>query len=334
MVSISSYRSDGHPQLYYPEFDDPATHDGIAQDVDDERYHNFFAKLAHGDFSLQAGMIKRQKTLPTAAYADSGVVFNSPHTRIVDPTLQLINAKYEHDLDDDATLLLRVGYGAYLYQGNYDHGTFIDYEKDDGRWWSGEATLTRRIGERHRIVVGVEDQYNSKQRQQGIGETGTFLDKNSTFNRWAIYVQDEIRWHEQLILNLGIRHDRYENFGATTNPRVALIHPRGINTFKLLYGTSFRAPSVYEMYYTDGVSQKINPGLKPETIKTYELVWESSLRPNLRGLATGFHYEIDRLITFGVLLTYDSQYPQTKVFSPSARRLPPRSGRKSHAADP
>ena len=299
MVSISSYLSDGHPQLYYPEFDDPATHDGIAQDVDNERYHNFLAKLAHGDFSLQAGMIKREKTLPTAAYADSGVVFNSPHTRIVDPTFQLINAKYEHDLDNDATLLLRVGYGAYLYRGDYDYGTFIDYEKDDGRWWSGEATLTRRIGERHRIVVGAEEQYNTKQRQQSIGETGTSLDSNSTFNRWAIYIQDEIRWNEQLILNLGVRHDRYENFGATTNPRVALIHPRGINTFKLLYGTSFRAPSVFEMYYTDGVSQKINPNLKPETIKTYELVWERSLRPNLRGLATGFHYEIDRLITFG-----------------------------------
>jgi len=222
-----------------------------------------------------------------------------PNTRITDPSMQFINAKYEHDLDSDATIMLRAGYGSYIYRGVYDYGAFIDHENDDGRWWTTEATMTRRIGDRHRVVFGVEDQYNSKQRQQGIGQFGSFLDKDSTLNRWAIYLQDEIRWSEQLILNLGVRHDRYESFGGTTNPRVALIHLRGADTIKLLYGTSFRAPNVFEMFYTDGVSQKTNPALKSETIRTYELVWEHALNPNLRGLVTGFNYKIDRLITFG-----------------------------------
>jgi len=80
MVSVSSYTSDGHSQLYYKEFDDLGRNGGIAQNVDDESYRDVLAKLAYGDFSMQAGMINRQKTLPTAAYADSGVVFNSPNT--------------------------------------------------------------------------------------------------------------------------------------------------------------------------------------------------------------------------------------------------------------
>ena len=116
---------------------------------------------------------------------------------------------------------------------------------------------------------------------------------------WALYVQDEIKIFENLILNAGLRHDSYDTFGGTTNPRVALIYrPLEPTTIKFLYGTAFRAPSPYELYYSDGnVSSKANPDLKPETIETYELVLEQTLGKGFRMATSLFFNKIDGLIS-------------------------------------
>jgi len=62
-----------------------------------------------------------------------------------------------------------------------------------------------------------------------------------------------------------------------------------------LYGTSFRAPSPYELKYADP-QQKLSPDLSPERIKTYEGIIEYQPDRTLRLTAVGFHYEIKNLI--------------------------------------
>jgi iron complex outermembrane receptor protein len=70
-----------------------------------------------------------------------------------------------------------------------------------------------------------------------------------------------------------VRFDHYGTFGSTTNPRVALIYaPVETTAVKLIYGTAFRAPNNFELYYQVPGQQAANPDLKPETITTYELV--------------------------------------------------------------
>ena len=93
-----------------------------------------------------------------------------------------------------------------------------------------------------------------------------------------------------MILNVGLRHDDYDTFGGTTNPRLALIYrPLEPTTIKFLYGRAFRAPSPYELYYNDGnVTSKANPDLEPETIETYELVLEQFLGIGFRLTASLF----------------------------------------------
>ena len=104
-----------------------------------------------------------------------------------------------------------------------------------------------------------------------------------------------------LILNIGARYDHYESFrGGTANPRLGLIYsPLKQTTFKFLYGTAFRAPSTYELYYNDSrVSTEANPYLKPENIKTTELVAEQYVGSHLRLAASwDTHYNIRDLIT-------------------------------------
>ena len=114
-----------------------------------------------------------------------------------------------------------------------------------------------------------------------------------------ITFQDEFEIAKGLILNAGVRHDRYSTFGGTTNPRVALIYnPRPTTTLKLLYGKAFRAPDVFEMFYTDGeITQKANPALRPEKIETVEGVVEQSIGDHLRLLAAVYSNKITDLIT-------------------------------------
>jgi len=67
-------------------------------------------------------------------------------------------------------------------------------------------------------------------------------------------------------------------------------------SFKLIYGTAFRAPSAYELYFEDGVYQKSNPDLEPETIDTYEVVYEQFFTSQIRGTAVGYYYKTDDMI--------------------------------------
>ena len=81
LVSASSFDSNGNPRLYFPEFDDPATHNGVAEDGDADRYGSGLFRLNVRDLSIHGGYSSRQKTVPTASY---DTVFNDPRTRTVD----------------------------------------------------------------------------------------------------------------------------------------------------------------------------------------------------------------------------------------------------------
>jgi len=110
------------------------------------------------------------------------------------------------------------------------------------------------------VTVGGEYLDNFTQNQNNYN-TDPFienLDDKRRSNNWGIYLQDEFTIRKDLILNAGIRYDRYQTFGDTTNPRLALIYkPVNTTAVKLIYGEAFRAPSAYENHYHDGwVSQK------------------------------------------------------------------------------
>jgi iron complex outermembrane receptor protein len=117
-----------------------------------------------------------------------------------------------------------------------------------------------------------------------------------TSSIFSVYAQDEIHLRKNLVLNLGLRYDHYSTFGGTTNPRAALIYsPWEKSTFKLLYGQSFRAPNFFELYYA-APGNEPNPSLRPETVKTMELVWEQYFANHFRMTASGFYYPIHGLI--------------------------------------
>lgn len=92
------------------------------------------------------------------------------------------------------------------------------------------------------------------------------------------YAQDEWNFVKDWTLTAGVRHDKFSDFGGTTNPRLALVWDATLDlTAKLLYGQAFRAPAFVEKYSINNPVQQGNPNLKPETIKTLEtaFTWQA-----------------------------------------------------------
>jgi iron complex outermembrane receptor protein len=112
------------------------------------------------------------------------------------------------------------------------------------------------------------------------------------------YVQDEWSFARDWTLTGGVRHDKYSDFGGTTNPRLALVwEARHDLTTKLLYGTAFRAPSFVEQYATGNPVAMGNANLSPEKIRTLEgaIVWQA--RHDLQTSLSLFQHRISDLIS-------------------------------------
>lgn len=95
------------------------------------------------------------------------------------------------------------------------------------------------------------------------------------------FAQDEWSFAKDWALTAGVRHDRYSDFGGTTNPRLALVWDAAYNiVVKAMHGTAFRAPSFAELYSINNPVIFGNSNLKPETITTDELAfsWQSTAK--------------------------------------------------------
>lgn len=133
--------------------------------------------------------------------------------------------------------------------------------------------------------------------------------KNTNRTIGSLMLQDEWQiagnWH----LTTGVRYDHYTDFGATFNPRFALVWDVNEQlTSKLLYGRAFRAPSFTELGVQNNSVNLGNSRLRPETINTVE--WAFDYRPfsSLRTTLNLYYYRIEDLITIAPVSKTVSQY--------------------------
>ena len=303
LLSASGMHSEGADRLYYREFDAPGTNHGIAQNADGDKNYQLFGKLSYRDFTLTGSMASREKTIPTASF---GTLFNDPRSATTD-SRGFLDLKFTHSFQDQTELTLRGFYDSYRYDGNYVYGstaggpaaTVLNEDRSRGDWWGSELQVTKTLCELHKVTAGTEYRNNNiqDQRNYDLLPYAQYLDDKRSSAIWALYLQDEIRPLESLILSAGVRYDHYDSFGGTANPRVSLIYtPVEGTVFKFLYGRAFRAPGVYELYYAVP-PQTANPALKPERIETYELVYEQYFLQHYRSSLSGFYYKIDDLIS-------------------------------------
>lgn len=112
-----------------------------------------------------------------------------------------------------------------------------------------------------------------------------------------LLAQDEWVFAQDWTMTVGLRHDRYSDFGSTTNPRLALVwDARHDLTVKLLHGKAFRAPAFVELYLRANPVALGNPNLKPERMHTTELVFDWQASPTLNATLNLFDYRMTEIL--------------------------------------
>ncbi|MGW8392832.1 TonB-dependent receptor plug domain-containing protein [Pseudoduganella sp. HUAS MS19] len=295
LLSASRGLSDGR-DLYFPEFED------TAQGLDWERTTRLFARGQIGALSMALLHGARTKGMATASY---GQPFNVPGGQTLD-RLRLAELGYRSQLLPlHGELTGRVYHGDYHYRGlfvNQEPFGSINLDQTRARWWGADVNLFLQLTAKQKVVIGAEYQYNSKLTLQNydIDPRVVYLDDVAYGKRLGIYAQDEITLAEGVLLNAGLRYDRESSTGGVFSPRLALIaEVARETTLKAIYGSAFRAPNSYELFYgIDGQGgQLANPNLGRERIRSHELSLVRQLGPNARFTLTGYANEASGLIT-------------------------------------
>lgn len=300
LLNGSQYFSHGADKLFFPEFSN--TNGGIAQDMDLERSSRAFGKFSYDDFTLRAGYVDRYKRVPTASF---GALFN-------DKDYYTIDRQYYVDLDYNTLINKDLAFEVRGFHHWYDYQAFtpydpngnstriINYDATDTRWWGGEFKFTGTQFEHHKWLAGVDVQYDQRQHLVNY-DINPFFSYNSSHNsgwRAGVYAQDEWRIINKLLLNVGLRLDHHHMIkNLQLHPRIGLIYDiTPTLTTKLLYGSAFRAPNIYERDYKFLDANVSNPNNSEELVYSYEAVAEWHPTNGLKLLGTAFYNDMEKIL--------------------------------------
>ena len=147
-------------------------------------------------------------------------------------------------------------------------------------------------------IGGLGPQLNPLGSYRDVSSTSPFM-KTGIRRINYLYGQDEWNFTRDWTLTAGLRHDRYSDFGATTNPRLALVWDTSQTvTTKFLLGRAFRAPSWVEQYNINNPVALGNPNLKPEIVTTAESAVTWQARSDLQLSANIYRYQWNDIIRF------------------------------------
>ena len=305
VLSGTYYHSNGNPDLYIEAYDTPPTSDGVAHHLDDDRSKSAFANVTFKDLSLEGAYVDRDKQNPTAKW---GTVFGDP-SFVTNDKHGYVELKFDHEFRDTWHVLAKGYYDHYSYTGDYPYDVASEGDPPDvvinrddtvAEWAGADLQVSKVVFEKHRLTGGAEyrNDFHVSLANYDVDPHTSYADRSIANQNAAVFFQDEFQMLNNLILSAGVRYDYVNSNYNRVNPRVALIYsPRHETTLKFLYGTAFRAPNAYESYFEDGgLTTKVNPDLKPETVTTYELVGEQGIGNHLRASVSGFYSKTKDLI--------------------------------------
>ncbi|MEP6494432.1 MAG: TonB-dependent receptor [bacterium] len=284
--------SDGN-DLYYPDYDTPATNFGVTRGTDWERGIGGMASLSWSDFNSHVGYRSRTKGIPTGSF---GTTFGDPRTSASDETLWgQVGA--HHDFGPLLQLSARAYGERYRYRGVYPSSGEPGYTDGGGSTdLGGEALVVWEGTSRNRLTVGSEIRRVFRATYFERFTDGTLLSDNAPFTVASLFAENEFQLFPKMALFTGLRLDENSRGHDGLSPRLAVVAtPDKLTTIKLLYGQAFRQPSTAEAEITTSFYTP-NPSLKPERISTFELDVQRRVgTPFLVG-ASLYQYQLHDLI--------------------------------------
>jgi iron complex outermembrane receptor protein len=296
LLSATYVENEGS-DLYFKEFDTPETNSGIAKGIDWLRANSIFISSSYLGFTLNSNYTYYNKGVPGAPYE---TIFNNSNTVSLDKRF-FADLSYSKNVSSDLSLTGKIYFDHYKYEGTYAYDT-LEYESDLGEAWGINFLATYDLFINNRLIAGIESKFiNNSDYKLWNDANIKLFDKNNPYEVYSMYLQDSYQFLEYFSVTGGIRYDNYSNYGNAITPKLAFIwNPLKSTTLKLLYNEGFRIPNIYETLYTDYRTQKSNEQLKPEKIRTYELVTEVKISEAISTTISIFDYNYYYMISLVV----------------------------------
>jgi outer membrane receptor protein involved in Fe transport len=296
-MSASAGRASGR-EYFVPEFaaEGPRDVAGHSRGLDSAEFGTLTGRAWWKTLSLHWSLHHHGKQLPVGQFM---ATFGDERARQQD-TRGYVEGRFETKLGA-FSFLTRLHGNVYAYRGilprRLDLGG-LETTRYDSVWAGLEQRIVFAPSEDLRVGVGGEIQAHVGARQEVSNEArGTVLEDERAFQIAAVYANADLRIARPLKLSVGARVDHASTFGASINPRAAvLVRPYTRGNVKFMVGKSFRAPSLYELFYAStGVVS--NSGLEPEDAYNAEIEFSHSWSETTLLTLDVFSTYMTRLIT-------------------------------------
>jgi outer membrane receptor protein involved in Fe transport len=269
---------------------------------------------ARWDFlKLQWSLTSHRKTLPTGQF---NTILGDGDTRQTD-TRAMVEAKAEPYVGPRVESTTRAYANYYGYRGHFAHladpeDGGLEYLTFDGQWIGGEQRVVYKPLPQLRLTGGgeVQQHFGVHTLDTSDQQPLPYDDDTHDFSLFAAYLVGDVAPASWIKVELGGRFDQYQyedftpaggtlipGFGVGSfSPRAAVIlKPTHVDVVKVLAGQAFRAPSIYELYYSSP-PQLADPGLKPEHMTSAEIEYTHRFTQTVSGLVAVYGNLITDLI--------------------------------------
>ena len=250
-----------------------------------------YGRISWRDLTAVGACNQMTRGTPTAPFSSNLL---DPGNRIENRTCYA-QVGLEHALANGFTISTRAAYDDSLYRDTFrydpppaSYGNYHDLGRD--QWFSGDVHLTWEPSARTLLVGGATAaRHHTLQRSDADGlptvrddpVNGVGVgDIARSWNQLNTYALAEQAIGERLRVHAGLTFFVDELFGNRLTPKAALVWTptrAGVDVIKAIYSEGFRAPTASEAFFEDGTDFLPNPGLKPETVRSLELVAEHRL---------------------------------------------------------
>ena len=269
--------------------------------------------------------------LPSQGYGNLGTLglisrdIRGEKSGLEDPFLRTIYIQNEYKPNEKFNLLTRVTYretgiadDSYVYLTLDGNKLIRAIVTSYSSQISGAVSANYSMSANQKFSAGIEyyRNYVEKGNRKATLDTNTIYlidGRDIVTNLYSTFLprqydkRDNFGSYLQYVLNTkllgktnftaGVRYDYNSYFGDALNPRIVVVNqPDKYFTFKLQFGTAFRAPTNTEIYQAPP-----NIDLKTEKIKTYEVNAIYNSNKNFRLQVNAFRNELRDVIVIGGL---------------------------------
>jgi len=256
---------------------------GASHDQDDSYRQNDGMKRYHLSGALSFDISAFQELTLSATYMDQWranfLYWKDLDNALVPPDDQLndevesirwhVSGTYRHILDKDQYFSIKSIWFQNKFDDNIGAEENLTGSQSISSFWDLDVQYNHHI-QNHQLTLGVEGNISNV--------TSNIFSDNSGQNA-AFYIQDEIKWMENLQITPGLRIDYFTmdslDDDYQINPKLGVVYKAWTaSAFRLSAGRGFRAPSIAEVFTNitaSGLKVIPNHDLKPERSQSIEV---------------------------------------------------------------